>query len=124
MMWRLLWSAEEQDVAIRIGDLEAAQTVVRILKRCAECCAMIGEFSGERIGVWRVDISVPSHGGMTLGVGQGRHVFFGFDEELRSVAAEDGEKRIPVRLLEPDLKTKLAGVEGDGLIDVAYDEEW
>jgi len=48
---RLSWSPEEQDVAVRIANLEAAQTVVCILKRCAECCAMIGKFGGKRIGV-------------------------------------------------------------------------
>jgi hypothetical protein len=42
---------------------------------------------------------------------------------LRSVAAEDGEKGISIRLLESRLKTKLVAVEGDGLIDVADDEE-
>ena len=54
----------------------------------------------------------------------GQHVFVGFEEELRSVAADNGEKRIPIRLLESRLKTKLIAVEGDSLIDVADDEEW
>lgn len=120
---RLPWSPEEQDVAVRIANLEAAQTVVCILKRRAECCAMIGKFGGERIGVWCIDKGVPPHGGMTLGVRQWQHVFVGFDEELCSVAADDGEKRIPIRLLESRLKTKLIAVEGNGLIDVADDEE-
>src|ERR1700682_2754228 len=121
---RLSWSPEEQDVAVRIASLEAAQTVVCILKRCAECCATIGKFGGKRVGVWCIDIGVPPHGGMTLGVRQRQHVFVGLDAELRSVAADDGEKRIPIRLLESRLKTKLVAVEGDGLIDVADDEEW
>jgi hypothetical protein len=43
---------------------------------------------------------------------------------LHSVAANNGEKRISIRLLESRLKTKLIAVEGDGLIDVADDEEW
>ena len=120
---RLPWSPEEQDVAVRIANLKAAQTVVGILKRRAECCAMIGKFGGKRIGVWCIDIGVPPHEGMTPGVRQRRHVFVGFDEELRSVAADDGEKGIPIRLLESRLKAKLIAVEGDGLIDVADDEE-
>jgi len=74
--------------------------------------------------VWCIDKGVPPHQGMTLGVRQRQHVFVGFDEQLRSVAADDGEKRIPIRLLESRLKTKLVAVEGDGLIDVADDEEW
>jgi len=43
---QLPWSPEEQDVAVRIANLEAAQTVVCILKRCAECCAMITPSGG------------------------------------------------------------------------------
>jgi len=42
--------AEEQDVAVRIANLEAAQTVVCIFKRFAECCAMTGKFGGKRVG--------------------------------------------------------------------------
>src|ERR1700676_5274360 len=61
---------------------------------------------------------------MTLGVRQRHRVFVGFDEQLRSVAADDREKRIPIRLLESRLETKLVAVEGDGLLDVADDEEW
>src|ERR1700686_1983747 len=34
---RLPWSPEEQDVDVRIANLEAAQAVVCILTRCAEC---------------------------------------------------------------------------------------
>jgi len=121
---RLRWTAEEQNVAVRIANLEAAQTVVCIFKRFAECCAMTGKFGGKRIGVCCIDKGIPPHGGMTLGVRQREHVFVCFDEELRSVAADDGEKRIPIRLLESGLKAKLIAVEGDGLIDVADDEEW
>ena len=118
------WPPEEQDVAVRIANLEAAQTVVCILKRCAECCAMIGKFGGKRIGVWRIDKGVPPHEMMTLVVRQRRHVLVRFEEELCSVAADDGEKRIPIRRPESRLKTKLVAVEGDGLIDVADDKAW
>jgi len=122
--WALSWTAEEQNVAVRVANLETAQTVVCILKRCAECCAKSGKFGGKRIGVWCIDIGVPPHGGMAFGVRQGQYVFARFDEELRSVAADNGENRIPVRLLESRLETKLIAVEGDGLVDVADDEEW
>ena len=47
----LPWPPEEEDVAVGIGDFEAAQTVARVLERFAEGCAVIGEFGGERIGV-------------------------------------------------------------------------
>jgi hypothetical protein len=35
---RLSRAAEKQDIAIRIGDLETAQAVMRLLQRLAECC--------------------------------------------------------------------------------------
>ena len=85
---------------------------------------MIGKFDGERIGVWCIDVGIPPHGGITLGVRQRRRAFIGLDEELRSVTANDGEKRTPIRLLESRLKAKLVAVKCDGLIDVANDEEW
>jgi len=128
----LLWSTEEQDVAVRVANLEAAKTIVGILKRHAECCATIGnsmfgktigKFGGERIRVWCIDVGIPPHEGMTLGVRQRRHVFLGLDKDLRPVAADDGEKRVSIRLLESRLKAKLVTVKSDGLIDVADDEE-
>jgi len=97
---------------------------VGILKRYAECCSMIGKFDRERIGVWCIDVGIPPHGGITLGVRQRRCALIGLDEELRSITADDGEKRAPIRLLESRLKAKLVAVKGDGLIDVADDEEW
>jgi hypothetical protein len=36
---------------------------------------------------------------MTLGIRQRCHVSVGLNEELRSIAADDGTKRIPIRLL-------------------------
>jgi len=123
-MARLPWPPEEQDVAVGIGDLEAAQAVVCIFQRCAECCAMTGKFGGKGIGVWCVDVGVPAHEGMTLVVRERRHILIGFDQDLRSVAANDGEEWIPIRLLESCVETEFIAVEGDGLIDIADDEEW
>src|SRR5208283_4439820 len=116
-------STEEHDVAVRVANLEAAKTIVGIFKRHAECCAMIGKFDSERIRVFRVDEGIPPHVGMTLRVRQWRHVFLGLHEDLRSVAADDGGKRVSIRLLPSCLKAKLVAVKSDGLIDVADDEE-
>ena len=92
-----IWTAEEQNVAVRVANLETAQTIVRILKRSAELCAAPGKFGSECIGIRCIDKGVPPHVGVTLVVWQGRHIFVGLDEELRSIAADDGEKRIPDR---------------------------
>jgi hypothetical protein len=46
-----------------------------------------------------------------LEFGSGSHIFFGLDEELLSVTADDGEKRVSVRLLESCLKAKLVAVK-------------
>jgi len=101
---RMPRSAEEQYVAVRIANLETAKTVVGILERLAECCSMIGKFGSESIGVGGVDVGIPPHEGMTLGVRQRRRVFMGLDEDLGSVAADDGEKGVSIRLLESRLK--------------------
>jgi len=94
-----------------------------ILERHAERCTMIGKFDSQRIGVRCIDVGIPPHAGITLGVRQRRRVFVGFDEDLRSIAADDGEKRVSIRLLESRLEAKLVAVKGDSLIDVADNEE-
>lgn len=120
----LPWSPEEQDIAVRVRNLEAAKTIVGILERHAEGRSSFGKFRGEFVRVWGKDEGIPPHLGIALWVRQRRRVFVGLDEDLRSVAAEDGEKRASVRLLESRLKAKLVAVKSDGLIDVADDEEW
>jgi hypothetical protein len=40
-----------------------------------------------------------------------------------SVAADDGRKRVSIRLPESGLKAKLVAVKSDGPIDVADDKE-
>ena len=59
---------------------------------------------------------------MTGVVGLRQHVFLSLNEELRCVTANDGEKRIRVRLLEPVLKSELVAIEGKRPIDVGDDE--
>jgi hypothetical protein len=49
---------------------------------------MIYKIDGKRIGVWGIDKGIPPHGGMTLGVRERRRIFVGFDQDLRSVAAD------------------------------------
>jgi hypothetical protein len=61
---------------------------------------------------------------MTLGVRHGPQVFLRLDEDLRSIAADDGGKRVSIRLLKSRLKTKLVAVKSNGSIDVADNEEW
>jgi hypothetical protein len=61
--------------------------------------------------------------GLHFGFGSGAVSLIGLDEDLRSVAADDGEKRVSIRLLESRLKAKLVAVKSDGLIDIADDEE-
>jgi hypothetical protein len=82
-----------------------------------------GKLDGKRIGVGRIDVGIPAHGGMALGVWQGCRVLLGLEEDLRSVADDDGKKGVLIRLLVGHFKTKFVAVESDGLIDVADDEE-
>jgi hypothetical protein len=60
---------------------------------------------------------------MTRVVRQRRYLFVGFDEDLGSVAADDGEEGISIWIPESRFKAELVAVEGDGLLDVADDEE-
>ena len=83
---------------------------------------MIGKFDGERVRVWGIDEGIPPQVVMALGVRHRRHAFLGLDEDLRSVAADDGEKGVSIRLPESRLKAKLVAVKSDGLCDVADDE--
>ena len=116
-------TAEKQNVAVRVSELETTQAVVCIREWCAEGRAVIDKFGGKSIGVLRIDKGIPPHGGMTLGIRQRCHVPIAFNEELRPIAADDGEKRTPIRLLKRSLKSKLFAIERDGSIDVADDEE-
>jgi hypothetical protein len=84
---------------------------------------MIGKFGGKRIGIGHIDVGIPPHGRITRGIRQRRSVFVGFDEDLRSVAANDREKRVSIGLLVSDLEAKFAAIKCDRLIDVADDEE-
>jgi hypothetical protein len=118
----LPWSAEEQDVAVGVANLEAAKAVVGIFEGRAEGCSMIGEFGGEGIWVWGIDEGIQAQVAMTAGIRHRHYVFLGLDEDLCPVAADDCEKWILIRLLESGFKAKLVAVEGDGLIDVADDE--
>ena len=122
-LFRLSRAAEKQNIAVRVSEFEAAQALVCILEWFAEGRAVIDEFRGKSIGVWRIDIGVPPHRGMTPGIRQRCNVPIGLKEELRSIAADDGEKRIPLRILKRRLKSKLFTIERDRSIDVADDEE-
>ena len=61
---------------------------------------------------------------MTLGIRERRHAFLGLTKIWRSVAADDGENSILLRLPESGFETEPVPVEGNGLIDIAYDEGW
>ncbi len=95
-----------------------------VFKRRAEGCAVRGEFGGERVRVRYGDKGIPAHEAVTRGVREGRQVFLGFDEDLRSVADEDGEEGFALRLLKCGFKAEFVAVEGDGSIDVADDKKW
>jgi hypothetical protein len=63
---RLPWSAEEQDIAVRVANLEPAKTIVGIFERHGEGCTMIRKFEGERIRVWCIDEGIPPDEGTAV----------------------------------------------------------
>ena len=90
-------------------DLEAAQAIMCILLTGSlKAAPLSGEIGGKSVGIGRVDIGVPPRRGMTPGIGQRRRVLVhSLDEELRTVAANDGKEWILIRLLKRYLKSKL-----------------
>jgi len=119
---RLPGSAKEQDVAVRVANLEPAKTIVSVLQRHAEGCSVIGKFGGERIRVWGIDEGIQPQEAVTLRVRHRHYVSLSLDKDLRSVAADDREKGVSIRLPESCLKAKLVAVKSNGLFDVANDE--
>jgi len=117
-------STEEQGVVVRVANLKAAQTVVGILKRFAEIYGSIGKLGGKRVGILHIDEGIQPQVVMPLVVWLRRDAAFRFNEDLRSVAADDGEEGVLIRRLISCLETKLVAIEGDGLGDVADDEGW
>src|SRR6202034_3585241 len=118
----LPWTTEEQDVAVGIANLEAPKTVACVFERHAKCDAMVGEFGGQRIRIGDIDEGIQPQVGMTSGVRQRHYVSFGFDKDLGAVAADDGEKRILLRLAESGFKAELVAVKSDGSLDVGDNE--
>jgi len=114
-------AAEKRHMAVRVSDLEAAQTVGRILEGIAERGAAPGELRCQSVGIRRVAIGVPSHRRIAPGIGQ-RRDSAGLEEQQRTVAADNPEKWLLIRFLEPGLKPEPFLIEGDGLLDAAYDE--
>src|SRR5271166_4156360 len=110
-------------MSVRVREFEAAQSIACILQWRAEGHAVPKKFGGKRIRVGRINIGVPPHRWMTLGIRQRRNFSIGLDEQLRSIAAENGEEGIPLRLLKRGFKSQLLAIERDGSLDVADDEE-
>ena len=130
-------SAEEQDVAVRVANLEPAKTVVGILEGHAKGCSTIGnsmfaksmfgkalgKFDGERVRVWCMTKASHLMEGQRFGFGSGAVSLSDLTKICAPSRPNDGEKRVSIRLLESRLKAKLVAVKSDALIDVADDEE-
>ena len=95
-----------------------------VLQGRAEGNAAIGELSGKRIGIWCIDVGIPPHERMAPGVRQRQHVSVGLHKHLCSIATDDGEERIPVRLPKSRRKPQLVAVKSNSLIDIADNEKW
>ena len=57
-------SAEEEDIAVGVADLEAAQAVVGVLKGRTEGYAVIGKLDGEGVGIFYINECVQPQMGM------------------------------------------------------------
>jgi len=119
---RLAWPTEKQNISIRIANLKATQTIVRVFERCAEFRATSGEVCGQSVGVLDIDESVQAQVGMTCVVGHGRDAALGLDEDLCAVAADDSEEGVLIGRHEAHLEAELVAVEGDSWLDAGNDE--
>jgi hypothetical protein len=113
----MLWAAKEEDVAVRICELEASKAVGGIFEWRAECESLRSEFVTDSVRIGRVDESVPTEVMMARVVGNRRDAGFGFNEELRAFASDDG-KPWGVRFPEANLEAEFVTVEGDGAVNV------
>src|SRR4030095_1117164 len=118
----LSWAAEKQHIAVRVSDLEAAQTVGRIPAGIAERDAARRELRRQSVRIGRGAIGIPSHRRIAPGIGQWRSLAR-LEEEHRPVATDDCEKWLLIRFLKSRLEAELLLIEGDALLDAAYDEE-
>lgn len=117
-------TAKENDVTVRIANLESAQAVMSILQGLAEYRAQPGKLGGQGIGVGSIDEGVPSYRRMSIRIRRRRNVLLRLQENLRASAADDREERILARLLKPGLEAKFVAIESDGPNDVTDDKKW
>src|SRR5689334_2341695 len=113
--------AEEDDIAVEIPHLEAAQPVVAIADRLVEADVARRELARQHVGVGDVDEGVP--GGPRLPGAVRLRRRRALQEDLDGVAADDGEERIALRLAVADLEVERLAVELHRARDVGDDEE-
>ena len=111
-------------MAVWIGYLKAAQSIVRILERIAKSRAAAGELDGKRIGIRHFEIRVPPGPGVALRIG--KRIATPLEEDDRTVPADDREERVLIRrgrLLKHQLESKFVSIEGDGPMHAIDDKE-
>jgi hypothetical protein len=117
-------AAEEEDVPIRICDLESTQPIVSILERFAERGAMADELGSECIRVGYIEIGIPSRPRIALWIR--KRIAASLDEERRTVSADNRKKWVLFgrgRFLKRHLESERVSVERDGSMHVLHDEE-
>src|SRR5438046_1540070 len=89
------WSAEVQNVPVRIHDFEPAQLVRVVAEGLPEQHATGCELLGQRVRIRRIDVRVPPGPVMAAGIRRRRYVRRnGFEHEPNTVSLEHGEVRV------------------------------
>ena len=119
-------SAEEEDVSVRVLELEPTQAIVVVTESAKELHAPRRVFLRQRVRIGNVDVGVPSRPAfpdVARVVGRGIHSNV-LEHDHRGAALDDAEEEI-VRLgpLKGDLEAEPVAIERERLRDAPDDEE-
>jgi hypothetical protein len=111
-------------MAVWIGYLKAAQSIVRILERLSKSRAAAGELDGKCIGIRYIKIRVPPGPGIALRIW--KRIATPLEEDHPTVPADDCKERVLIRrgwLLKHHFESKFVSIEGDGPMHAIDDKE-
>src|SRR5262245_41131031 len=115
-------AAKEQDITLRVPQLEATQTVIRILERLRELDISRCILSSQRIRIRNIQVSVPASCRLPPAVWEWIDANV-LEKTHRPAAPHDAEEEVVAKACEHDLKAKAVAIERERSRDVSHDEE-
>lgn len=117
------WPADKQYIPISVLELEAPQTVTRVLERYGKGNPSHGKPCRQRIRLRHIEVSIPSGLRLTLAVGN-RFYPDRLDHDHRPIAAHNCEEWVVRGLLKGDLTLEDIAIERECDRNVFHDKEW